>query len=59
METYLMVLIAVVATGGVLLLFASVGLLVWGLWRHWVVGPSRRGAQPLTAPDSQPETVQQ
>ena len=36
METYLMVLILIVATGGVVLLFASVGLLAWGLWRRLV-----------------------
>lgn len=31
METYLMVLILAVATGGVILLLGGIGLLFWGL----------------------------
>ncbi len=59
METYLMVLILIVATGGVILLFASVGLLAWGLWRRFYVEPSRKAAQSQTPPEGQPEAAQQ
>ena len=60
METYLMILIAIVATGGVILLIASTGLLIWGLWRHWFVEPSRsKAAQSSGSPAVPPEAAQQ
>ena len=59
METYLMVLIAIVATGGVILLFTSVGVLAWALWRRWFVEPSSKAAQSQTTAEGQAEAVQQ
>ena len=58
METYLMVLILIVATGGVILLFAGIGLLAWGLWRHWFVEPARKAAQSRAASEGQTEVAQ-
>lgn len=50
METYLMVLIAIVATGGVILLLGGIGLLFWALWMRWYVEPGRQAAQFPAAP---------
>ena len=58
METYLMVLILIVATGGVVLLFAGIGLLAWGLWRRFYVEPSRKAAQSRAASEGQTEAAQ-
>lgn len=59
METYLMVLIAIVATGGVILLLGGIGLLFWALWMRWYVEPSRRAAQSAAASESQSGVSQQ
>ena len=59
METYLMILIAIVATGGVILLLGGIGLLFWALWMRWYVEPSRRAAQSTAATETQSEVAQQ
>ena len=50
METYLMILVAIVATGGVILLLGGIGLLFWALWMRWYVEPGRQAAQFPAAP---------
>ena len=58
-ETYLNVLIAIVATGGVILLLGGIGLLFWELWMRWYVEPSGRAAQFAAASEAQSEVAQQ
>ncbi len=53
METFMIVFAMVGMTIGALGLLASVGLLIWALWRRWYVEPSRRAANTTTASEGQ------
>ena len=53
METFMIVFAMVGMTVGGLGFLASVGLLIWALWRRWYVEPSRRAANAATTSEGQ------
>ncbi len=44
MVTFPLIIAAILAVVGLILLIGSVAVLFWTLWKGWVVEPSRRAA---------------
>ena len=58
MVTLPMIVVAVMAIAGLILLIGGIALLFWALWMRWYVEPSRRAAQS-TGAESQTEATAQ
>lgn len=52
------VVVAIMAVVGLILLIGGIGLLFWALWMRWYVEPSRRAAQ-TTGTEGQAEIASQ
>ena len=50
------VVVAIMAVVGLILLVGGIGLLFWALWMRWYVEPSRRAAQ-TTRTEGQAEAL--
>ncbi len=49
MVTFPLIIAAILAVVGLVLLIGSIAVLFWTLWKGWVVEPSRRAAGSTTA----------
>lgn len=48
MVTFPLIIAAILAVVGLILLIGGIGLLFWTLWKGWVVEPSRRASSSAT-----------
>ena len=59
MVSFPLVIAAILAVVGLILLIGGIGLLFWTLWKGWVLEPSRRAAQASSVPDGRSEATPQ
>ena len=48
METFIIVIMIIMVSVGMILLLGGIVLLFYGLWLRWYVEPSRRAAQTVS-----------
>ena len=56
MASFPLVIAAILAVVGLILLIGGIGLLFWALWMRWYVEPSRRATQ-ATRTEGQSEAL--
>ncbi len=56
MATFPLIIAAILAVVGLILLIGGIAVLFWTLWKAWVVEPARRASGSATIED-QTETV--